>query len=62
MVLQYSILGGYSASGTMYRTVDMTEAFHPTSKHKQVDRIPTDKETHLLVESIFGEQKVLDKL
>lgn len=61
MVLQY-ILGGYSASRTMYRTVDVTEAFHPTSKYKQVNRILTDKETHLLTESVFGEQKALDKL
>lgn len=40
----------------------MTEAFHPTSKHSQANRTLTGKEAHLLTESIFGEQKALDKL
>lgn len=59
--LQYSILGGYPASGTM-QTVDMTEAFHLLSKHSQANRILADKKTYLLSESIFEEQKALDKL
>lgn len=45
VVLQYNILGLYSASGTMPRIVDLTEVFHPTSKHRQADRILT--ETHV---------------
>lgn len=62
MVLHDSVLGGYSASGTMYRTLDVTQAFHLTSTHKQVNGMLTDRDTHFSAESISGEQKALDKL
>lgn len=60
--LQYSILGWISCFRTMHRIVNMTEAFHPPSKHRQAKRILTGIEAQLLNESIFGEQKALDIL
>lgn len=60
--LQYRIFGRIFCFRTMHRIVNMTEAFHPTSKHRQANRILTGIETQLLNESIFGEQRALDIL